>query len=362
MAGHYEVTVGAQLARGEGPDVFYAQRAEAALWAAEGLIEPLDAAQPRVAEALAGTDAALVEGARDEAGRLLGTTYYNGGPFALFLRPGHGAEPESWEALLDACRRARRDGAAEHPFVPRWHATQTGLVWSLLAHLASEGVTDLADPAAESALAGALGFFAALVREELTPFESLDDAGDWPALERWARGRHLATFTVDYLAADAAEIAGLPVSRPSARLPGRVGTPLMPGHALVCLRRGIGGARRAAALQLAGHLGGVVVHRRWLEERLFAVPRSALLQAPEVRRTIARHFRPDEAEIAVARLAASRGRAVVSPPSRRPHMLAWTRGADALVRGALLRERRIEPAEAAEQLLESWDRLEAAHR
>jgi hypothetical protein len=362
VAGDYEAEIGGRLAAGRGPDVFYAQRAEAALWAEHGLIEPLDEREAPVAEALAGMDAALVEGARHADGRLLGTTYYNGGPFALFLRPGEEAEPESWDALLDICRRAKRDGAAEHPFVPRWHATQTGLVWSILAHLASEGVTDLADPAAQAGLAEVLDLFAALVHDDLVPPASLADTGDRPALERWARGRHVVTFTVDYLAADAAEIAGRPVSRPAARLPGRAGTPLMPGHALVCLRRGTAGARHAAALRLAGHLGGREVHRRWLRERLFCVPRSELLDQPETRGAVGRHFAAGEADQAVERLAASRRRAVVSPPSRRPGMLAWTREADALVRGALLGERRIGPAEAAERLVASWGRLEGAHR
>ncbi|KQT46341.1 hypothetical protein ASG43_12020 [Aureimonas sp. Leaf454] len=362
VRGDYEAEVGARRHDEDGPDVFHAQRAEASLWADENKIQPLDEADPIVAELILGMDAPLVEGARDPAGRLLGATYYNGGPLALFLRPGRDAAFETWDEVVDACRKAKRDGEAEHPFVPRWHATQTGLVWSLLALLASDGVLTLEDPRAESALAGALGFLSALVEDELVPPASLSDRGDRAALERWATGRHLMTFTVDYLAKDAAEIAGRPVSLPAARLPGLAGTPLMPGHALVCLRAGLGGPRRAAALRLAAFLGGPGVHRRWLEERLFAVPRARLLGDAQVRTAIGNAFAAPDRAASVERLAASRAAAVASPISHRPFMLAWTGEADRLIRGPLLGERRIAPAHAAARLLEIWNRLEADHR
>lgn len=368
VAGRYDVEIEAALAAGTGPDVFYAQRAEASLWADRGLIAPIGEAHPAIAPLLTRMDARLVAGARDAAGHLLGLTYYNGGPFQLFLRPGRDMPIDSWEGALDVCRKAKRDGEAEHPFVPRWHRTQTGLVWSLLCHLATEGVTCFSDPRAEAVLTESLSFLLALVAEELVPPASLDDAGDVPALERWARGRHVMTFTTDYLAADAAGLAGCPVSLPASRLPGKTGTPLMPGHALICLRAGLEGERADRALRLAAFLGGtaadrsLAVHRRWLETCLFAVPYRELGSDPAVRREI-RHFFPEgEAASSVERLEAIRDEAVISPISHQPFMLAWSAGTDALVREELLRHRRLSPAAAARSILDLWAGSEADHQ
>jgi hypothetical protein len=200
-----------------------------------------------------------------------------------------------------------------------------------------------------------------LVEGELVPPDSLSERGDRPALLRWSTGRHLMTFTVDYLAKDAAELAGGPVSLPAARLPGSSGTPLMPGHALVCLRARLDGPRRTAALRLAAFLGGPGVHRRWLEERLFAVPREKLFEDANLRRAIATAFALPDRLVVVERLAASRVAAVVSPFSHQPFMLAWTKEADRLIRGPLLGERRIGPSEAAGRLIAIWNGLERGH-
>ncbi len=368
VADDYEETIGHALAEGTGPDVFHAQRAAASLWADHGLIRPLEDDHPSIAPLIARMDTRLVAGARDADGRLLGTTYYNGGPFALFLRPGSDRPVESWDAVLELCRRAKRDGVATHPFVPRWHRSQTGLIWSLLCHLAAEGVTGFSDPGAEAALSEALRVFLSLHAEGLTPPGSLDDTGDRPAVARWAHGNHVATFTTDYLAADAAALAGRPVSLPAARLPGRAGTPLMPGHALICVRAGLDAPRRGRAIRLAAFLGGtakdgsLAVHRRWLTECLFAVPYPELMRDPIVLRELERFFAPDDAETAIARLDAARAAAVVSPISHRPFMLAWSAAADTVVREDVLRARRVTPGQAARRLLGLWDRLDTEHR
>jgi hypothetical protein len=368
VAGRYDVEIEAALVAGTGPDVFYAQRAEASLWADRGLIAPLDETHPMIAPLIERMDARLVAGARDAGGRLLGLTYYNGGPFQLFLRPGRDAPIDSWEGVLDLCRKARRDREAEHPFVPRWHRTQTGLVWSLICHLATEGVTSFSEPQAETVLAECLCFYLALAAEDLVPPESLDDHGDGPALQRWALGRHSLTFTTDYLAADAAGLAGRPVSLPAFRLPGKTGTPLMPGHALICLRAGLEGDRAGRALRLAAFLGGtaadgsLAIHRRWLEGCLFAVPYRELGDDPAAQRAIRQFFPEGEAVSCVERFAAIRDRAVVSPISHQPFMLAWSAGTDALVRDDLLRHRRLSPAAAARRILDLWTGLQADHQ
>ncbi|WP_172961043.1 extracellular solute-binding protein [Oceaniglobus roseus] len=344
VEGDYHRLLGAEFATGRGPDLFYAQRAEAALWGAEGHVAPLDPGHPALAPALSAMDPRLVEGARDGRGRLLGLTYYNGGPFALFLREGL-EPPATWPAFLDLMRRCKRDGLARHPFVPRWHATQTGLAWSLLCHLATEGVFALED---EAAVREVLDLWAALLSEDLVPPESLDDAGDAPALHRWASGAHCATFTMDYLAADALELSGAPVGVP-VPLPGRTGTPLMPGHALLCLRRGVEGQRRDDALALMAWLGGEGVHRRWHRDHFFPV-------ACDMGGAWEQHerlFPAPVAKAAVARIAADRARAVCSPVTRGENALDWSAAADREIRAAL-RAGAPDLGQTARRVVEAW--------
>lgn len=336
----------------ERPEVFYAQRAEAALWAHEGRIAPLTGTEAEIAPVLAGMDARLVEGARDAGGRLLGLTYYNGGPFALFVHADHrarmGEPPRDMAGLVGAARRLQQAGVP-YPVLPRWHATQTGLVWSILCHLAMEGVLDLANPRAPAALARVLHGMDGLVREGLVSPDALDDRGDAAALDRWAAGRHAFWFTMDYLAADAARLAGRPISHAVA---GLAGVPLMPGHALLCIAQGLDPDHAAAARRLVRWLGGPTVHRRWAAEALFPVP----LAGPADEAALGAHFPPGDGSVRA--LVEARAAAQTSPVTQAPGALAWSGAADRIIRGGLVAGD-LDPDHGASALLTAWDRLSA---
>jgi hypothetical protein len=368
VSGDYERTLGDQFAAGKGPEVFYAQRAEASFWDAQGYLAPISEFNAAFAMNLRRMDERMVTGARNGQGHLLGLTYYNGGPFALLAHRDFADEIDleglkDWRAVLDQLRRARRDGRAPHPFLPRWHRTQTGLVWSLLCHLASEGVLELGATGALAGLREALTFFQTLMDEELVPAESLDDTGDSAALERWVNGRHWLTFTMDYLAIDAAVRAGTPISVVADHLPGRSGMPLMPGHALLCMKTGLNRPRRKRAERLTAYLGGIApdgqlrVHERWLTECLFAVPYPELDSRADVRTALARAFPSQARTSSVKGLIAARRAACVSPPTHAPWFLEWSSYCDKLVRDDLLRAKEITPAAAADALTLKWSTL-----
>lgn len=370
--GDYASILGAAFVAGDAPDLFYAQRAEASLWQAQGYIAPLDG-HPALAPTLARMDKRLVAGARHANGDLLGLTYYNGGPFALFVHEAfsrhiHTGQLTSLDALLGLCRRLARDGLCAHPFVPRWHSTQTGLVWSLLCHLAADGVLDFSSPDAGHTLTAVLAFMRDLVEEGLVPPGSLDDGSDGEALSRWLGGRHALTFTTDYLAMDACEQAARPISVVAPRVPGMTGTPLLPGHALLCMGKGQPPERAQRVLRLMAFLGGLDrdatprVHARWLSECLFAVPFPELDAQPRIRKAMQAAFPPDQAEACVARMIAARQAAVVSPPTHAPWFLDWSGFCDRLVREDVLRSGSLSPDMAAGRLLDKWFALEAADR
>jgi hypothetical protein len=367
--GDYEAALASAWSSGQGPHAFYAQRAEAAKWAAEGRIEPLREEDPCLQSTLSRMDPHLVAGARDSRGRLLGLTYYNAGPFALVLNQDLVALNEvptiqSWSDVLVLCRALKRGGACAFPFLPRWHKTQTGLAWSFLCHLASEGVLEPDHVDRLRLTADVLTVWQALVDEELVPAECLQDQGDAPAVLRWRTRRHAVAFTMDYLFADfTGPGAGPPFSVPAPQLPGRTGTPLLPGQALLCVAAGLssGLASRAAGLvrTLGGedHAGELFVHRRWISECLFPVPFPELYPDPDVRAATRRFFPTADAAQAVDRLFAARLRAVPSPMTHMPWALEWSAGLDTIIRQDVLTSRREAPAGAAEAIWRLWDDL-----
>jgi hypothetical protein len=368
IPGDYEHALSAEFSAGRGPHAFYAQRAEASLWYAGSHIAPLVETDAAIVPLLARMDPRFVAGARQADGQLLGLTYYNGGPFCLFAHQAFAGhldldDVNTWQGLLEEMRRLKQDGICIHPFLPRWHMSQTGLVWSVLCHLATEGVFDFAMPGAPAALSAMVSFFRILVDEDLVPPATLADQNDSAALERWATGRHAIAFTMDYLAIDACERVGHPINVPAAHLPGRTGTPLMPGHAVLCARAGLDADMQRRATNLLAYLGGTArdgslrVHARWLSERLFAVPYTELDQDAGILAAAALAFPSDMADACVLRLMSARRAAVVSPLTHAPWFLEWSVFCDRTIRDDLLSTKRASTGAKAETLLERWSEL-----
>ena len=367
--GSYETALASAWSSGRGPHVFYAQRAEAAMWAAEGRIEPLPEDDPRLRSTLARMDPRLVAGARDRRGRLLGLTYYNAGPFALVLNQdlvpaGEMPSIQGWSDVLALCRHLKCGKACTFPFLPRWHATQTGLAWSFLCHLASEGVLAADHADRRSITEELLTIWRALVDEELVPPEALQDQGDSPAVLRWRTREHALAFTMDYLFADFIGQEACPAfSIPAPQLPGRTGTPLLPGQALLCIAAGLSPDLGDRALRLVRTLGGedhegeLFVHQRWISECLFPVPFPELYWDAQVRASARRFFPPVAASEAVDRLFAARLQAVPSPMTHVPWALEWSARLDSIIRQDVLTSRRATPQGAAAAIWDLWDDL-----
>jgi hypothetical protein len=229
--------------------------------------------------------------------------------------------------------------------------------------LASEGVLDPDHADRCRVTAELLRVWQALVDEELVAPDCLQDQGDTPAVLRWQTRTHAIAFTMDYLLADFAEKGGLPFSILAPRLPGRTGTPLLPGQALLCVAAGLGSGLANRALSLVRALGGedhegeLFVHRRWISECLFPVPFPELYRDARVRASAGRFFPPAGASEAVDHLFATRLAAVPSPMTHVPWALAWSAGLDTIIRQDVLTLRSETPAGAAEAIWRLWDEL-----
>jgi multiple sugar transport system substrate-binding protein len=202
IAGDYAAAIEASFA-GDPPDVLYAQRGEAARWAASGLIEPLDdfTETPAI---LAEMLPLIRESSRDAAGRTIGLTYYNAGPFCLFrnerllgeIGRAGGADPaaypQDWDAVLQDARALQRRVA--HPMLMRWYDAPTGIPWAFLAECFAEG-DNLVDAAlnatfaVDTPAADVLARWQTIWREDLAPHDVLD-WDDARADAAWMSGAH----------------------------------------------------------------------------------------------------------------------------------------------------------------------------
>jgi multiple sugar transport system substrate-binding protein len=363
-------------------DVFYAQRGEAAHWNAQGLIEHLDD-HAAIAGLVSQMTPPIRESSFDMGGRLLGLTYYNAGPFALFRNEpllavagfAGTAEPSSypgsWDALTAQAREIKQAGFSDAPILPRWHRTQTGLIWSLIAQAWSAGerfIDGRGNPVfgADTPIAETLELWRQWWMEGLVPREAIAWRGDAGGIEAWRTGRHAWTFSIDYLPAVFAEPpVDAPITHVSPRIPGPSNTAAIPGHALLCLsRRARAPAERDAALELMRFLGGeglgldFFVPRRWMLEMNLPQP-FAHLTDERTRATMRKNFNPALADCAVRWLLESRAHSEVPLLVRMPCFSDWSDRADAIV-GTRMLAQGISVRDTVASLRIAWERLRSA--
>ncbi|WP_291296848.1 ABC transporter substrate-binding protein [Elioraea sp.] len=345
IEGDYAAAIEAAFASGEGPDVFYAQRGEASRWLTDGLIRPLDG--------LDGADAILAEhrpliaaSARADDRRIIGLTYYNAGPFALFRNEallaaaGFGTasdeatHPRRWEEVEAMARSIRARGLSDHPILMRWYRAPTGLPWAFLADCAAEGER-LVDAAWEPLLgpdtpaAMVLARWRRLVREGLAPLAALDH-DDVSIDDAWCAGGHAFYPTMDYLTAAYSARAPGRFSI-NATYPGATGDTLLLGHAILCLSATPMPAARLSdawrLLRFLGHRdddGTLFVHRRWACEMNLWTPYEEIDRDEAVRAARRSFLPPGLAASALAWQDAQRTRAAAPPLVRAPGYMAWS--------------------------------------
>jgi multiple sugar transport system substrate-binding protein len=363
-------------------DIFYAQRGEAARWNAQGLIEHLERDRS-VTDLVARMVPAIRESSVDLDGHLLGLTYYNAGPFALFrnepmlAQAGFGGSqdpagyPPCWNDVTRQARTIKREALSDFPILPRWHRTQTGLVWSVIAQAWSMGERFIDQDGRGTfgigtPLADLLSLWQEWWTDELVPLEAIAWSGDTESIEAWRSGRHAWTFTIDYLpSVFTAPPVEVPITHASPRLPGSSASAAIPGHALLCLsRRSRAVADREAALQLMQFLGGdglgldFFVPRRWMLEMNLPQPFAHLTDARTVA-TMGQHFHPSLSDCATRWILDTRARSEVPLLVRLPWFCDWSDIADEIIGTGMLAHG-TSVRDTISDLRLAWERLRVA--
>jgi multiple sugar transport system substrate-binding protein len=366
LEGEYGQAMDAVFDEGKTFDLFYAQRGEAARWYGAGHIRPIDdmpmfdVLRPRIMHP-------IEVDCHDNDGRLIGLTYYNGGPFCLFRnqalldRAGLFVSgiveqyPQTWEEVAEQARFLKRKGFCEFPILMHWHDAPTGLPWALIAHGFSEGeqFVDGTRPSfgINSAILKVLSTWRRWVEEGLVdPVSVRFDEGAMH--DAWLSGHHAFHPHIDYKTRLYNRTDRGEWTHQNAVMPGSTQDTVLVGHAMLCADRGAS----SGALDLMRFLGGMDatgdlwMHRQWILNANMAVPYPELYDDPECRTSILENLYKPLAEREFEFLMNGRRRVKAPGFLRLRWYKDWEKKAHSLIKDELILDQRKTPEQIVQEL------------
>jgi len=203
VSGDYHPVAETKLTGGQHIDMLYAEEDHIARWCAADWARDLDG--------LADLDAikegmfpVSVQSMSLPNGKLAGLPYYAGHNAFIYneehlQKAGISAPPDSFDSLLEACRKLKKDGISDAPYNSAWGQNWPELSWSLFSCWYAEGAPvfdDKNDLVDDAALRKVLETHQALYKEQLvTPdIMTLPNEG----VPSYATGRHTFMVLHDY--------------------------------------------------------------------------------------------------------------------------------------------------------------------
>jgi multiple sugar transport system substrate-binding protein len=203
VSGDYHPIAETKLTGGQHIDMLYAEEDHIARWHAadwtrdlEGLLD-VDAIKQSMFPV-------SVRSMSLPDGKLAGLPYYAGHNAFIYNeehlnKAGLAAPPDSWDSLLDACRKLKKDGISDAPYNSAWGQNWPELSWSLFSCWYAEGAPvfdDNNDLVADDAFRKVLETHQTLYKEQLvTPdIMTLPNEG----VPSYATGRHTFMILHDY--------------------------------------------------------------------------------------------------------------------------------------------------------------------
>ncbi|MDQ0392917.1 ABC transporter substrate-binding protein [Labrys monachus] len=203
VSGDYHPVVETKLTGGQHIDMLYAEEDHIARWHAADWTRDLEGL-PDIDAIKAGMFPVSVESMSLPDGKLAGLPYYAGHNAFIYneehlQKAGIAAPPDSWDSLIDACRKLKKDGISDAPYNSAWGQKWPELSWSLFSCWYAEGAPvfdDKNDFVADEALRKVLETHRTLYKEQLvTPdIMTLPNEG----VPSYATGRHTFMILHDY--------------------------------------------------------------------------------------------------------------------------------------------------------------------
>jgi multiple sugar transport system substrate-binding protein len=202
VSGDYHPVVETKLTGGQHVDMMYSEEDHIARWNAADWARDLEGL-PDIDAIKAGLFPVSVQSMSLPDGKLAGLPYYAGHNAFIYneehLQKAGLQPPDSWDALLDACRKLKKDGISDAPYNSAWGQKWPELSWSIFSCWYAEGApvfNDAFDLVPDEAFKKVLEVHRALYKEQLvTPdIMTLPDEG----VPSYATGRHTFMILHDY--------------------------------------------------------------------------------------------------------------------------------------------------------------------
>lgn len=202
VTGDYHPVAETKLMGGQHIDMLYAEEDRIARWNAAGWARDLED-MPGIAEMKAGMFPVNVESMSLPDGRLAGLPYYAGYLTFIYneakVEEGGIEVPKTWDDLLEASRKLKKDGVSDAPFNGAWGQRWPELSWTLFGAWYAEGAQvfdENDDLVPDVAFRKVLETFQTLYREQLVAADIMTLPNE--GVPSFATGRHAFTTMHDY--------------------------------------------------------------------------------------------------------------------------------------------------------------------
>ena len=228
VTGDYHPVVETKLTGGQKIDMLYAEEDHIARWHAAEWTRDLEGLDG-VDEMKAGMFPVSVKSMSLPDGKLAGLPYYAGHNAFIYneehLQKAGVQVPDSWDSLLDACRKLKKDGISDAPYNSAWGQKWPELSWSIFSCWYAEGApvfNDAGDFVDDAALRKVLETHQTLYKEQLVAADIMTLPNE--GVPSYATGRHTFMVLHDY---DQKTVNDPKLSKAA----GKVKNALMPGKA-----------------------------------------------------------------------------------------------------------------------------------
>ena len=383
IPGDYAAVLETKLASGAGLDMFYAQRGQASRWHAAGWIRPVDD-MPGLdqirSEMIPGLDQDTVA----YNGDYLGLTYYNGGPFCLFLNlkplqewgfeatANPGDYPQTWDEVAKIARELKAKGISENPILPAWYNAWTGLPWALIAQGFSEGEqfvdADLrATYGPDTPILKVLTDWKQWWEEGLIP-KGILTTQESTMSDMWVTGQHAFHTYMDYIHFIYGDRANKQIGEYNLMnpvMPGATQDTVLVGHALLCTgthERSHEDVLRAWELMKfygwKDGAGDYHTHKRWAMKANLPIPYQAVYDDLEVKAALLKWMHAELGEAQYKWQAEGRARSLGPNLLKSPWHQEWDTYTWDMIANDLIVAGDVTPKEVVEKTRKRWDKLQ----
>jgi multiple sugar transport system substrate-binding protein len=202
VPGEYHAVAETKLIAGQHVDMMYSEEDRIVRWNRAGWTRSLDGL-PGLDEIKAKMFPVNVHNMSLPDGTLGGLPYYTGfNSFVCNQKHLDAAKlepPATWDEFLEQCRKLKKDGIAEYPYISAWGRQWASLSWSLFSIWYSEGAKvfdERFDPVFDDAFRRVLELHRTIYKEELIPQDVFTHIGE--SVPNFASGQHTYMVVHEY--------------------------------------------------------------------------------------------------------------------------------------------------------------------